>query len=162
MEVTEEIMELISEIEYIIGSSCSCNAGYYEDECEFRYPYIYETTETVDDRTEYYEHKSREFIVTSGLVNPDNLSTVHYKFGRNELHVGEAVVKILEFLEWRYRLDFHKLEKKVPVRGLRDYSDLYNWKTASETVTRTSDGECTHVFFNKDELRKRLRMNKTR
>jgi len=35
-----------------------------------------------------------------------------YKFGANELQIGNALKRILDFLERRYNIDFNTLEKE--------------------------------------------------
>jgi hypothetical protein len=35
-----------------------------------------------------------------------------YKFGTNQLFIGEGIAKVLSFMEERYGLDFDELEKE--------------------------------------------------
>lgn len=35
-----------------------------------------------------------------------------YKFGSNELYIGQGLMNVLEYLEDRYGLDFEKLENE--------------------------------------------------
>ncbi len=36
-----------------------------------------------------------------------------YRFGSNELYIGKGLIKVLEFLEERYGVDFHQLESPL-------------------------------------------------
>ena len=36
-----------------------------------------------------------------------------YKFGSNELFIGQGFIKIMEYLELRYGIDFNELETQV-------------------------------------------------
>lgn len=114
MKPTKETMNLISAVEYEIGSSCynaeSYNGWTDEYGCSFRYPIIFEYK---DDDGEIKSWKTRLKISDyEEYLKPENVRTVCYKFGANELCIGGAVIDMLTMLEERYGLDFAKLEKE--------------------------------------------------
>ena len=45
-------------------------------------------------------------------VPAQNIHTIMYKLGANELQIGNALKRILDFLERRYNIDFNALEKE--------------------------------------------------
>ena len=113
MKLNKSICKLIAELEYRIGSECY-NPNSYDgwnciDGCDFRYPVSFP-----DTNGDYI--KVRGNICSSSLVNEKgvNKNTVpymKYKFGSNELYIGTGIIKVLEYLEKRYDLDFVELEK---------------------------------------------------
>lgn len=105
VKMTKEVIELICELERIVGNQCynpnSVNGYTWEEGCEFRYPVTYE--------------KDGEEWRTTGLVdgiNKKGVETMKYKFGSNHLYIGIAIARILDMLEEKYELDFAKLAKK--------------------------------------------------
>lgn len=112
MKVTKKMMKLISDIEYEIGGSCynanSYNGWTDEYGCSFRYPIVYETK--IEEKV--IPLKTRLRISDNSDITPENLRTVCYKFGSNELCIGAAVVDVLDLLEKRYGLDFAKMESE--------------------------------------------------
>lgn len=117
MKVTKELLPLISEVEYEIGGSCYNGESYngWTDEygCSFRYPIVYE----VKDENGIHTRKTRSSIVATGEISAENIKTVCYKFGANELGIGGAVIDVLNMLEKRYGLDFETLEKEYKKRA---------------------------------------------
>lgn len=53
---------------------------------------------------DYYE---REDTLTQNYADA---ASAYYKFGRNELYIGQGIEKALEMMENRYGLDFAQLE----------------------------------------------------
>ncbi len=113
MKVKKQMIPLISAIEYKIGKSCynaeSYNGWTDEYGCSFRYPIVYEVKDEEDD---IHIRKTRLSIESTGDINAENLRTVCYKFGANELSIGGAVVDVLNMLEARYGINFEELEKE--------------------------------------------------
>lgn len=107
MKLNDEMMDLMSELEYLIGKNCynpNSYDGWTGDEgCSFRYPVCY-------DDMDKEEHKVRYKL--SNRINKENYHTMKYKFGSNHLYVGKGIKDVLEFLEERYNLDFNELEKQ--------------------------------------------------
>lgn len=106
MKNTQNIANLISELEYKIANSCynpNSYDGYTGEEgCEFRYPvWVYQ-----NEQEEKYRGKIRN-------LKPEEIDTIKYKFGSNHLFVGEGLIKVLEYLEDRYQIDFDKMEKEI-------------------------------------------------
>lgn len=106
MKETKEIAELVSRLEYLIGNECynpnSHNGWTNEDGCSFRYPVTYENAAGEEERT-------RSSIC--GL-RKDRIGTVKYKFGSNQLYIGNGILAVLEYLEQNYHLDFNELTRK--------------------------------------------------
>lgn len=106
MKLTKRIIELICELEEIIGEQCynpnSYDGWTLEEGCAFRYPVTF-------DDTDGNEHKGKYYL--KGYINKDNLHTMRYKFGSNNIFIGNAVRKVLERLETKYNLDFEELTK---------------------------------------------------
>lgn len=105
MKLTKATMDLICELEYIIGNQCynpnSLNGYTLEEGCEYRYPVSYEDNEGDDTRT-------RSIIKN---INKSRINTIRYKFGSNHLYIGMGILEVLERLESKYGLDFNELTK---------------------------------------------------
>ena len=52
-------------------------------------------------------------MAISGNLTPNAIQFMRYKFGSNELYVGQGLINVLEYLENRYGLNFEELEKHV-------------------------------------------------
>lgn len=111
MKINKKIVSLLSELEYKIGSECynpnSYNGYTGEEGCEFRYPVW---TAKKKENGEYEEHKHYGYI---SELQPKEVETIKYKFGSNHLYIGLGLIKVLEYLEERYSLDFNELEKNL-------------------------------------------------
>lgn len=109
MKVDTKIANLIAELEYEIGNECynpnSYNGYTGEEGCEFRYP-VWTAKKVSQGEYEEYKH----YGLISNL-QPQNINTIKYKFGSNHLYIGIGIIKILEYLEERYDIDFNELEK---------------------------------------------------
>ena len=105
MKLTKKTVELICELEQIVGNQCynpnSLNGYTWEEGCEFRYPVSFCDIECDERRTRY----RIEYIDKNGV------DTIRYKFGSNHLYIGNALVKVLERLEEKYDLNFDELVK---------------------------------------------------
>ena len=115
MYLDENMMDMLCDIEEIIGSDCFNPSSYngYTGEYgkEFRYPV---KLPIGDDSREYHD-----FIKVNGNImdearyydiKPFGFSNARYEFGSNHLYIGEAIIRVLEYLEQRYELDFNDLE----------------------------------------------------
>ena len=106
MKLTKKTIELICELEAIIGDSCynpnSYDGWTLEEGRAYRYPVTYNDKDGA-------EHKAKYNLKAN--INKDNLHTMHYKFGSNNLFIGSAVRKILEHLEQGYNINFDDLIK---------------------------------------------------
>ena len=114
MTLDEHMKILIGELEYLIGSECY-NPHSYDgwndiEGRDFRYP-----VSVPDENGEYYKVWGN---INSGYRYPpkvkheDAVLYMKYKFGANELFVGKGIIKVLEYLEKRYGIDFNKLEQE--------------------------------------------------
>lgn len=107
MKLTKATTELICELEYLIGNECynpnSTNGYTGEVGRYFRYPVWYKDKNGKDRSTRYK--------ITD--VDKSNIGTIEYMFGSNHLHIGNAIIEVLEKLETKYGLDFNELTKKT-------------------------------------------------
>ena len=108
MKVDQNIANLITELKYKIDSQCynpnSYNGWTGEEGCSFKYP-VYSSEKINGD---YVGMRHR---IISNLT-PEEVPTLRYKFGSNHLYIGDGLVKVLEYLEKRYGIDFNELEQK--------------------------------------------------
>ena len=117
MKLSKEICKLIAELEYLVGSECY-NPNSYDgwndiEGCDFRYPI---NVPTPGEDGEYIKIKGRilnNFKIKDEDVSESMVSYMKYKFGSNELYIGQGIMGILEYLERRYKLDFNELEENV-------------------------------------------------
>lgn len=104
MKITKKRLELLRELEAIIGNECyngniqnwGANGVFHGAGREFRYPitFIDETEGTVKRRANYDD-----------LPNSTQ-ATGHYKFGSNQLHIISALDKVVSRLEEKYGVKF--------------------------------------------------------
>ena len=115
MKLNKDLCAIIADLEQLIGSECY-NPNSYDgwndvEGCEFRYP--------ISIRNQDGEFvKIKTNINTTALldkkdITPDSIKYMKYKFGSNELFVGLGIIKVLEYLENRYEIDFNELEKQL-------------------------------------------------
>lgn len=106
MKLTKKTIELICDLERIIGRECynpnSLNGYTWEEGCSFRYPVWYETPSGTDVST-----KAR-----INAMDKAHIDTIRYKFGSNHLYIGNAIVNVLNHLEATYGISFDELVKK--------------------------------------------------
>ena len=114
MNLNEEMCKVIADLEEIIGSECynpnSYNGWTDMEGCEFRYP-----ISIPDENGNYEKYRSnirRLLNFRSALNSEEAVKYMKYKFGSNELFIGLGIIKVLQYLETRYNLDFCELEKK--------------------------------------------------
>lgn len=116
MKLDQNIANLACELEHKIACKCynpnSYNGWSGEYGCSFRYPVWYK------------DFKEGGYL--SG-ISPDEIESLHYKFGSNILSIGEGLVDILRSLELRYGLDLNALE------------DTYQQKLAEERQEEAAD-----------------------
>ena len=115
MELTQGLTDLICEIEFLIGDQCynpSSYNGYTGDEgCSFRQPVYAYTNESPDDLVKLRGRLNKDFLGTYlGIVTPELVRAMRYKFGANHLYIGEAIYNVLKMLEKRYEISFNDLE----------------------------------------------------
>ena len=103
MKLNKLTIQLISELEYLIGHQCfnpNSYDGYTGDEGRtFRYPITYTNKDKI-------ERKSRLKIKDA---DAESISTMCYKFGSNHLYIGDALVKVLNHIEKQCGIDINKL-----------------------------------------------------
>ena len=111
MQIDDTITDLVTEIEYIIGKECynPKSTTWKSENCvevgrKFRYSVHYKHP----DFDLEWDTKSK----VSGIL-PEDVKTMKYHFGANQLLIGRAIINVLEMLEKRYSLDFNALEKQI-------------------------------------------------
>lgn len=110
MKKTQNIANLITELEYIIADSCynpNSYDGYTGEEgCEFRYPVWV-----------YQDEKFNKYYGNIIGLKPEQIDTIKYKFGSNHLFIGNGLMNVLDYLEKRYDINFNELEKQARKKG---------------------------------------------
>ena len=115
MKLKKELAPVIADMEYLIGKECY-NPNSYDgwndiEGCDFRYP----VTLRFPEREKFIKCRDN---INDNLVIYDNeedlleaLTYMKYKFGSNELFIGQGLLNVLGYLEERYGLDFVELER---------------------------------------------------
>lgn len=112
MKLTNEMAKIVAEAEFLIGSECY-NPNSYDgwndvEGCDFRYP-----INLPDDNGNYKKIRgnlNKSYLVAPEDITPSSVTFMKYKFGSNELYIGKGILKVMEFLENRYGIDFNELE----------------------------------------------------
>ena len=120
MELNQQLTNLICEIEYIIGKQCynpNSYDGYTGNEgCSFRYPVSVYTDESKDKLVKIRNQVNSDKWNFYGTVTPELVRAMRYKFGSNNLYIGEAIYRVLEMMQTRYGLNFNEMEEKYQTR----------------------------------------------
>ncbi len=111
----KNVINLISELEYMIGSECY-NPNSYDgwtgvEGLGYRYP------------VKYLLEESNELHTTRGeakLTCPEAIDSMKYVFGSNHLFIGKGIYKILSELEKRYGINIEKLEAEYQSKQKKD------------------------------------------
>lgn len=113
MKLSKSICKMIADIEFLIGSECY-NPNTYDgwndiEGCDYRYPI------NVPNKDGHYTkirlNINETSLISSEDITPGTVKYMKYKFGANELFVGLGIIKVLQYLEERYGLDFDELEQ---------------------------------------------------
>ena len=112
MKLTKEISKVVAELEYLIGSECY-NPNSYDgwndiEGRDFRYPV--NLPDADGNYKKVRQNLNKAYNVEPEEVNPDSVAYMKYKFGSNELFIGQGIINVLKFLEDRYGFDFNELE----------------------------------------------------
>ena len=137
MEINDNIIELISELEYIIANSTIDNAAFIGNGVTtkgyfYRYPVWLKIRKNFNElpdepnvkiNNEYKVHNHKDMLAyydenhnlihKTRNITPDEIKTMQYKFGKYRLLIGDGLTEILQFLENRYNIDFNELEEKI-------------------------------------------------
>ena len=112
MELDSLTVDLIKELEYIIGKNVynkttkNHETGDYGD--MIRYPC--RMKDLSDDKIYIYKGKLYD-------ATPESITWAFYEFGANNLNIGDALIEVLEYLEDRYDIDFNELEDVRIING---------------------------------------------
>ena len=121
MKLTKKTINLICDIESIIGNYCwNPNSAYGEGDY-IRYPvWANVTKKEVNIETNKKEKikiwrklSDKNLNKIKPTLKPEEIETLEYHFGANELVIGRAIIDILEFIEDRYNVDFVELENTL-------------------------------------------------
>lgn len=115
MELTKDMCELVANLEYIIGSECY-NPNSYDgwndiEGCDFRYP-----INLPDSQGNYKKVRGNlnsSYLINTEELTPEAITFMKYRFGANELYIGKGLIKVLEYLEKRYGIDFYQMESQL-------------------------------------------------
>ena len=114
MKYNEKMFKVCADIEYLIGNTCynpNSYDGYTGEEGrEYRYPVW------VDEDDGFGKKEAHKHSLRIWDYKENSIGSWRYKFGSNHLYVGEAILKIMNYLEDRYNLDFNELEEKHDVK----------------------------------------------
>ena len=106
MKLTKATIDLICDLERIIGDECynpnSYDGWTLEEGRAYRYPVCYKDMDDEEIKTKYK-------IVD---MDKDHIYTIRYQFGSNYLFIGNAIVNVLECLEKKFDLNINDLLKK--------------------------------------------------
>lgn len=107
MKLNKKTGQLICTLERKIGEECY-NPNSYDGwndiyGCSYRYPVYVNSSDGSEYKTKWIAEVDKADLVKS----------LKYKFGSNHLFIGRGIIKVLEYLEERYDLDFNELEKNV-------------------------------------------------
>lgn len=106
MKLTKKTIELICELEHVIGNECynpnSFDGWTLEEGCSFRYPVTYDNK----------DGKEMKIRGTINDIDKTGINSMRYKFGSNNLFIGSAIVKVLGRIEQKYGISFDELVKK--------------------------------------------------
>lgn len=113
MEIDKNIARLIADLEFQIGNECynpnSYNGLTFEKGCNFRYPVSIEIQ--LGDGETWPIKIQRRISDKCNTLSEEEIRSLTYEFGSNQLHIGLGIINILNQLERRYGLDFNELEK---------------------------------------------------
>ena len=117
MKLTKEMCNLIAELEFQIGKECY-NPKSYDgwkniEGRNFRYPINVPNENGGITKIRGGKITRSYYMAMSGNLTPNAIQFMRYKFGSNELYVGQGLINVLEYLENRYGLNFEELEKHV-------------------------------------------------
>lgn len=111
MKLDKSMCPLVADLEYIIGSSCynpnSYDGNTGDEGCSYKYP-IFVPTAPYPTKTRINLNRAMR-----GELSPDDVWAMRYKFGSNHLYVGQAIIKLLQYLEDRYQIRFNELEQNI-------------------------------------------------
>ena len=107
MKLTKKTINLICELEDIVGHQCYNPSSYDPFDMSYgrwiRYPIHYVNNKGMDTVSKYQIDD----------INKNGIEKMAYYFGANRLYIGEAIVRILSKLERDFDLDFNELTKKA-------------------------------------------------
>ena len=103
MKLTKKTIQLICDLERLIGEECynpnSFDGWTLEEGREYRYPITYTDKDGMP----------RKSWSTLQNLDKKSVGTMHYKFGSNNLFIGVGLRNVLEYLENKYDLNFDEL-----------------------------------------------------
>lgn len=119
MNIDEIMVDVICDVESIIGSG-TYNPRYNDDEgYDYRYPVHFFSTQKAKEEGNY--SKEKETIRT--IFEPDQVKSMEYRFGSNYLNIGKSILDVLDFLEERYGIDFNHLEQEYRKTKGKEFQD---------------------------------------
>lgn len=70
---------------------------------EFKYPFNF---------YDMNKNKIKKKYMNSDMT-PEEIKSAYYAFGANQLHIGRAIINLIDYIERRYEIDFIELEKQI-------------------------------------------------
>ncbi len=112
MILTNEIANLICDLEFIIGGKCHNSKSYNSwtgvEGLTYRYPATLQRVGSSDE----IKADSRVQYAIYEEVTPEIVKSIRYKMGANHLYIGNGLIDVLNELEKRYNIDFNLLEEE--------------------------------------------------
>lgn len=109
MKLTKNTAKLVYNIESIIGSNCYNGQSDYGYGGYIRYPVWAYTKQNKEQVWKKFRYNAQHGTYPN--IKPSEAKSLEYRFGKNELEIGKAIIEVLEFLEDRYNISFSELEK---------------------------------------------------
>ena len=136
MKIDKTMTKLIVDVEYMIGNECfnpNSTTMKQDGTCvigkKFRYPVHY-----------YNPDIDMEWSTKSHIYSilHEDIKTMEYHFGANQLLIGNAIINTLEMLEKRYGIDFNQLEAQFQEKKNQSLSPTNGGSKQGTAVDRRS------------------------
>lgn len=128
-ELYSDVCKVLFHMEYLIGSRCQNYNYFSESDTFFRYPVqVYDA----------YENKMvvrKDIITDKRFITSMGVKRMTYTFGKNNFHVGEALIEMIDRLELHYRRHRFYLDKEE----YKYRKNRKGKKNGNEKVTRSID-----------------------
>ena len=133
MKVDKEMIKVLATMELLVGMQCynrkmedpmlgnSSGRMLGREGLQYRYPVCYyKTKQNLGNQKLIKTNNSLENI------DPECFDTARYIMGTNSLHIGYGLLRVMDYLEARYDLDFNELEQmRIDKKEIRSDIDLY-------------------------------------
>ena len=114
MKLTKKMCSLIAELEYIIGSECYNPNSYdgWQDMAGYDFRYPISMPDNEGNYTKIRSKITNVYLTDSKNIDANLIKYMKYKFGSNELFIGRGLIRVMNYLEEYYNIDFAELERR--------------------------------------------------